>query len=98
MTSSERRYNLTEGSILQKILLVALPIIGSQFMQMTYNLTDMFWLGRLSSDAVAASGTAGFYLWLSQAFLIIARMGAEIGVAQHIGRGNRKEEIGRAHV
>ena len=91
MTSSERRYNLTEGSILQKILLVALPIIGSQFMQMTYNLTDMFWLGRLSSDAVAASGTAGFYLWLSQAFLIIARMGAEIGVAQHIGRGDRKE-------
>ena len=84
---TQRQYNLTEGNILNKLLLVALPIMGTQLMQMTYNLTDMFWLGRLSSDAVAASGSAGMYLWLSQAFMMIARMGAEIGVAQHIGRG-----------
>lgn len=85
-----RDYNLTEGNILNKLLLVALPIMGTQLMQMTYNLTDMYWLGRLSSDAVASSGTAGMYLWLSQAFLMIARMGAEIGVAQSIGRGDKE--------
>lgn len=37
--------NLTEGGILKKLLMVALPIMGTQFMLMAYNLTDMFWLG-----------------------------------------------------
>lgn len=62
--------------------------MGTQFMQMTYNLTDMFWLGRLSSNSVAASGTVGMYLWMSMAFLMLGRMGAEIGVSQNLGRGD----------
>ena len=74
-------YSLTEGGILKKLLLVAVPIMGTQFMQMAYNLTDMFWLGRVGSDAVAATGAAGMYLWLSFGFLLIGRMGAEIGVS-----------------
>ena len=89
--SDKNRYDLTEGSILKKLLLVALPIVGSQFIQMTYNLTDMFWLGKLSSDAVAAAGTAGLFLWLTHAFMLLSSMGAEIGVSQSIGRGEREE-------
>ncbi len=70
--------DLTQSGILNKILLVALPIMGTQ-MQMTYNLTDMFWLGRMadSVSAVAASGVAGMFLWLSMAPLLVGRMGAE---------------------
>jgi len=64
--------------------------MGTQFMQMAYNLTDMFWLGRVGSDAVAASGAAGMYLWLSFGFMLIGRMGAEIGVSQNLGRGDKK--------
>ena len=81
-------YDLTEGGILKKLLLVAVPIMGIQFMQMTYNLTDMFWLGRMDNSvtAVAASGLAGLFLWLSEAFLLIGRTGAEIGTAQNLGR------------
>jgi len=87
---AKRKYDLTEGGILSKLLLVALPIMGTQLMQMSYNLTDMFWLGRLSSDAVAASGTAGMFMWLSMAFVMIGRMGAEIGVSQSLGRGDEE--------
>ncbi len=83
------KYSLTQGGILNRLLLVSLPIIGTQIIQMTYNLTDMFWLGRLSSEAVAASGSVGMYLWLSMALLIIGSKGAEIGVAQNLGRGDR---------
>ena len=83
-------YSLTEGGILKKLLLVALPIMGTQFMQMAYNLTDMFWLGRVGSGAVAATGAAGMYLWLSFGFHLIGRMGAEIGVSQYLGRGDKK--------
>jgi putative MATE family efflux protein len=64
--------------------------MGTTFMQMAYNLTDMFWLGRVGSDAVAASGAAGNYMWLSFCFTLFGRMGAEIGVAQSLGQGDRK--------
>jgi putative MATE family efflux protein len=83
-------YSLTEGGILKKLLFVAIPIMGTQLMQMAYNLTDMFWLGRLGSDAVAAVGTAGMYLWLSFGFLVIGKIGAEIGVSQYLGKGDKK--------
>ena len=86
----ESRYNLTEGGILKKLLIVAVPIMGTQFMQMAYNLTDLFWLGRMGSDAVAAVGASGMYLWLAFGFLLIGRMGAEIGVSQCLGKGDKK--------
>jgi len=84
------KYNLSEGGILNKLLFVATPIILAQIFQMAYNLTDMFWLGRVSSDAVAASGTAGLFLWLSIAFFLFGRMGAEIGVSQNLGKGDKE--------
>jgi putative MATE family efflux protein len=87
------KYDLTRGSIAAKLLQVALPIMGMQFTQMAYNLTDMLWLGRLGSDAVAATGAAGMYLWLSFGFLLVGRMGAEIGAAQSLGRGEKMEAL-----
>jgi len=87
------KYNLTEGGIFKKLLLIAVPIMGTQFIQMAYNLTDLFWLGRVGSSAVAAAGAAGMYLWLSFGFLLIGRMGAEIGVSQHFGKGDKKSAL-----
>ena len=84
------KYDLTEGDILKKLLLVAVPIMGTQLTQMAYNLTDMFWLGRVGSDAVAAVGSAGMYLWFSFGLILIGRMGAEIGVSQALGRGDKQ--------
>ena len=87
------KYSLVEGGIVNKLFFVALPIMGTQIIQMAYNLTDMFWLGRLSSDAVAASGTVGLFLWLSMAFTMFGRMGAEIGVSQNFGRGDKEKAL-----
>jgi len=87
------KYSLTEGGILGKLLQIAVPIMGTQFVQMAYNLTDMFWLGRVGSGAVAAAGAGGMYLWLSFGFLLIGRMGAEIGVSQNLGKGDRKSAL-----
>jgi len=83
--------DLTRGGILNKILMVALPIMGTQLLQMTYNLTDMFWLGRMedSVTAVAASGLGGMFIWLGMALLLIGRIGSEIGVSQNLGAGDR---------
>ena len=90
--------DLTQGGILKKILLVAMPIMGTQLLQMTYNLTDMFWLGRMehSVTAVAASGLAGMFLWLGMALMVTGRIGAEIGVSQNLGSGDKDAALGFA--
>ena len=79
--------DLSQGRIFKPLFHLALPIAGVQVMHMAYNLNDMFWLGRVSSDALAASGIAGLFLWLSVGFMLIGRIGAEIGVSQARGRG-----------
>lgn len=78
--------NLTEGSIYKALIKLAMPIIGTSFVQMAYNLTDMIWVGRVGSNAVASVGTAGFFTWLAMAFILIPKVGAEVGVSQSIGR------------
>ena len=83
--------NLTEGNILKSLFKLALPIMGTSFVQMAYNMTDMIWVGRVGSRAVAAVGTAGFYTWLAMAFILIPKIGAEVGVAQSVGKKDMKE-------
>ena len=46
--------DLTKGPILSGLVKMALPIMGTSFIQMAYNLTDMLWIGFLGSSAVAA--------------------------------------------
>ncbi|KAB3528833.1 MATE family efflux transporter [Alkaliphilus serpentinus] len=81
-----KRNSLTEGNIAKALIKLALPIMGTSFVQMAYNLTDMMWVGRLGSLSVAAVGTAGFFIWLSMALIYISKIGAEVGVAQSVGR------------
>lgn len=83
--------DLTEGNILNKLVKLALPIMGTSFIQMAYNLVNMIYLGRVSSSAVAAIGTAGFYTWLANAFIFIPKTAAEIGISQSIGRESTKD-------
>ena len=88
MSATKGKFDLTQGPILQRLITLSLPIMATSFMQMAFNLADMFWLSRLSDGSVAAAGTAGQFLWLSMAFIFIARMGAEIGVSQKMGEGD----------
>lgn len=81
-----KRRDLTEGNILKGLVALSLPIMGTSFLQMAYNMTDMIWLGRVGGKAVAAAGTAGFYIWLSFAFILISKIGGEIKVSQSIGK------------
>ncbi|NMB02794.1 MAG: MATE family efflux transporter [Firmicutes bacterium] len=86
----DRTIPLTDGSILKALTRLAMPIIGTSFVQMAYGFIDMIWVGRLGSGAVAAVGTVGFFTWLANALIIIPRIGAEVGVAQSTGRQDQK--------
>lgn len=83
--------DLTKGVVIKKIVQLALPIIGTSFMQLTYSFTDMLWVGKLGSDAVAAVGTSGFFLHLGWAIVSIVLVGTGISVSQAIGKKNETE-------
>lgn len=82
------KVNLTNGNIGATLTRLAIPIMGTSFVQMTYNLTDMFWVGKLGSNAVAAVGTAGFFSWFAFSLILLSKVGAEVFVAQHLGRND----------
>ncbi|MGO2119075.1 MAG: MATE family efflux transporter [Fusobacterium sp.] len=83
--------NLTEGNILKILISLTLPIIGTSFLQMTYGLVDMMWIGRLGSNAVASIGTASFYIRMGYAINSIIVMGGGIKIAHCIGSNNKKD-------
>ena len=87
----EKKFDLTQGPIFKGLITLSLPIMATSLMQTAHNLTNMFWLGWLGQDYVAASGVAGQFIWLSMAFMMMCRIGAEIGVSQNIGRGEPQE-------
>jgi len=86
------KYNLTRGNILPQLFKVSLPVMATSFMQMAYNMTDLFWLGRattnddLNTGFIASAGFAGFYTWLGAAIFLLVKIGTEIRVAQSVGR------------
>lgn len=80
--------DMTRGSIFRGLFKMAFPVMATSFLQMAYNLVDMFWIGRTGSRSVAAVGSAGFYMWLSFALIMISKVGAEVRVSQSIGGGN----------
>lgn len=82
---------LTQGSISKALVKLALPIIGTSFLQSAYTITDMFLIGKVGTNATAAVGTGGFFTWLAMAFIILSKIGAEVGVAQATGRDDLRE-------
>lgn len=86
-----RETNLLKGNIFQILLKMAMPLMGIAFVQMAYQLVDLMWLGRLSTDAVASVGAGGFYIWMVQAITLISKTGISVGLAQAYGRKNNKE-------
>ncbi|WP_195929595.1 MULTISPECIES: MATE family efflux transporter [unclassified Clostridium] len=87
----DKKIDLTEGGIVEKLVKIAIPIMATSFIQIAYNLIDMMWVGKNGSNSVAAVGTAGFYPWLAMAFVMFSKIGGEVKVAQSMGEKNTKE-------
>ena len=77
--------DLTHGSIRGQLVRLALPVMGSSFVQMAYSFTDMAWVGSLGSKSVAAIGAVGVLTWTSNSLALINKVGAEVNVSQCIG-------------
>lgn len=77
--------DLTQGPIRKQLFNLAMPIMGTSFTQMAYSLTDMAWIGRLGSEAVAAIGAVGILTWMTTSIALLNRVGSEVSVGQSIG-------------
>lgn len=77
--------DLTCGSIRGQLVRLALPVMGSSFVQMAYSFTDMAWVGSLGSKSVAAIGAVGVLTWTSNSLALINKVGSEVNVGQCIG-------------
>ena len=90
----KKNIDMLHGPVLPALTKLALPIMATSLIQMAYNLTDMIWIGRLGSNAVAAVGAAGMYMWLSNGLASLSKMGGQVNTGYSLGSGSRKEAAG----
>ncbi|MDH6305697.1 putative MATE family efflux protein [Parabacteroides sp. PF5-5] len=83
--------DLTNGPIRKQLFNLAMPIMGTSFVQMAYSLTDMAWVGRLGSESVAAIGAVGILTWMTSSIALLTKVGSEVSVAQSIGARNDED-------
>ena len=58
----QKKIDLVNGPVLSSLTRLAIPIMATSLIQMAYNMTDMIWIGRIGSSAVASVGAAGMYI------------------------------------
>jgi putative MATE family efflux protein len=86
ISGKEQEY--TTGSIDRAILLLSVPMILETMMESMFSIVDAFWVGRISSSAVAAVGITESVLTLIYALAIGLSAGATAMIARRIGEGN----------
>ena len=86
-----KKIDLTTGNELSVISILAIPLIGSSLLQFLYNFIDMIFVGGLGSNAIAAVGSASFFINLGYAIQAMIVMGGGIKIAHAMGRKNDKD-------
>lgn len=81
----------TEGSIARSLTMLALPIIFMNLLQVAYQLTDAFWVGRLGAHAVASVSVSFPITFLLISLVTGFTIAGSSLVAQYAGAHNRKK-------
>jgi len=77
--------SITQGGLARPLFSLAWPIVAIQLLQVTYNIADTLWLGRLSSDAVGALSLAFPLIFLVLSIAGGFTAAGSILVAQYTG-------------
>ena len=88
--------NMTEGKIFGKLIKYALPLVGTNLLQVLFNATDVAILGVLVNErAVGAVGSTGSLINLILAIFLGLSTGANVVVSRAMG-ANCKEDAHKA--
>lgn len=85
-----KKIDLTQGKVINVLSSLAFPIMLTSLLQFAYNIVDMFWVGKLGSDAVASIGSASFFISLGYAINALVVNGSGIKLSHEIGRKNEE--------
>lgn len=86
-----KKVDLTKGKVINILAGLALSIMGSSFLQFTYNIIDMMWVGRLGSGAVASVGSSSLFVNIGYAINSLVVIGTGIKTAHAIGKNDEEE-------
>ncbi len=78
----------TSGNIWKALIILAVPMMGEMMMEAVFSLVDIYWLSKVSKDAVAAVGVTESVISLIYALAIGISSGATALVARRIGEKN----------
>ncbi len=90
--------NMLEGNIAKNLIIFAIPLIASGFLQTLYNSADMMVLGSFVGDKALASvgATAATYNLIVNVFIGIGA-GISVVISQLIGADKKKDVIDAVH-
>jgi putative MATE family efflux protein len=83
--------DLTEGSVIRHLLHMASFMIVSMMAQTLYLLADLYWVGGLGKEAIAAVGVAGNLMMIVLALTQMLGVGTTALIAQAVGRKNQAD-------
>jgi len=85
---SDTKVSLTSGPVLNHLIRLSIPASMGMVFNTLYNLTDFWYAGKLSSDALAGVSIAGSVFFLLLAVGIGIQTGASAIMAVEVGAGN----------
>ncbi|PSP84281.1 MATE family efflux transporter [Halobacteriales archaeon QS_1_68_17] len=88
---SREEVDLTSGGIAGPLFYLSLPIVVTNLLQTAYNLADTFWLGRYSTEALAAISFGFPLVFLLFALGMGVSVAGSVLVAQHTGADEPRE-------
>lgn len=77
--------DLTEGNLSRNLLYMALPTMGGFAVQVMYDIVDMFWIGKISSSAIAGVAVSSSIFWLVSVLNEIIGTGSVSLISQAYG-------------
>lgn len=86
MQNNSRRIDLTHGPIFNTLARLAVPVTVSMVMFTVYLMVDLYFVGRLGPDAVAALSISGNAFFIHLGLSTILGTGAMALIAQAFGR------------
>jgi putative MATE family efflux protein len=78
--------DMTEGSVTKHLLHMSSFMAVSMFVQTLYLLADLYWVGRLGKEAIAAVGLSGNLMMVVLALTQMLGVGTTTVISQAVGR------------
>ncbi len=92
MRKNLSRINLTEGTIWKQLVLFALPLLGSSFIQQLYNTVDLWYAGNmLDKNATASVGASSMIITCITGFFTGISVGISVIVSHAVGSSDKKK-------